>query len=96
MNFNWNPPKPPEPPKAIVETVANEGESLFDVWIEGYSATGQSENANYEGTYSAVSFKDACEKMMRLRNWDISYYNGSSYWGCRFFDNEADARASFG
>ncbi len=69
----------------------------YEVWSEGYVITGNSSGAIYHGIFDGESFKDACD------NWaltleDVSYYNGItlSYWGCRLFDNEDDARKSFG
>lgn len=70
----------------------------FQVWNEGYAATGESGKAQYLGTYPAETFKEAVAKAIVAKNWDKSYFNEDrlTYWGCRFFDNEASARASFG
>lgn len=70
----------------------------FDIWIEGYSATGESGKAQYKGSYQGITFQDACEQMMKEKGWEMSYYNKDrdTFWGCRFFDNESDARKSFG
>lgn len=70
----------------------------FDVWSEGYSATGGSAQAFYLGSYPAKTFNEACFKALMTKKWDMSFYDmkRNTYWGCRFFDNEADARKSFG
>ena len=70
----------------------------YHVWMEGYRATGQSSDATYLGSVWATDFKAACELALKLRNWDMDYYDSASntYWGCRFFDNEAKAREVFG
>lgn len=89
----------------------------FDIWIEGYAATGESSGASYIGKSKGIDFEDACrnfrypedivivseftdtiirKKGMKL-NLDKEYYGGRpSIWACRLFDNEADARKSFG
>ena len=76
----------------------------FEVWNEGYAATGGSSPAhrlNKEGEdtlWEGRTFQEACENALLTLKWDMSYYNKEKnhYWGCRFFDNEASARKSFG
>lgn len=71
----------------------------WEVWIEGYAATGGSGTASFEGVYKGETFKNAVESMMKDKQWNIEgYYNPErlTYWACRFFDNETDARKSFG
>lgn len=71
----------------------------WEVWTEGYAATGQSSPAKFWGTYEAPTFKEACLKWVETLGAEgQSYYNkeNNTYWGCRFFDNEIDARKSFG
>jgi hypothetical protein len=73
---------------------------LWNVWTEGYRVTGNRQSAVFHGRYSGVTFQDALmrfrdsledkktQKLVNIRN--------GTFWGCRFFDNEADARESFG
>jgi len=77
----------------------------YNVWVEGYSATGQSAPAQQlinpnsdSGMWEADSFKEACKKALIGLKWDYLYYNeaSNSYWACRFYDNEKDARIDFG
>lgn len=76
----------------------------FEVWSEGYAATGQSGNAqrltigNEDTLWEGESFQKACENALRTLEWDMSYYDKkrNTYWACRFFENEVDARKSFG
>lgn len=75
----------------------------FDVWLEGYRATGEHGTAQLIGEgVEAETFPEACVKAMLDNNWGAAdlekYYDKerNTYWGCRFFDNEKDARASFG
>ena len=90
----------------------------YEVWTEGYSATGEHsgaichtvKDADYMhgkmGTPIKViadSFEDACKKVLGDsldKNEDGSLRLDSDgrpmVWACRCFDNEVDARKSFG
>lgn len=83
----------------------------YEVWIEGYAATGQSGRHDFVGKVKAKNFKEACAKAMWKRVLDCyfgdegkakeeydRYYDKerNSYWGCRFFDNEEESARSFG
>ena len=72
----------------------------FEVWLEGYSATGQHSTAKLVDTVLAMSLNDAINRLVISGKLDESYMNRNGieyrYWGCRFFDNETDARKSFG
>ena len=66
----------------------------YDVWMEGYSATGDYAPAHHVGRVAADSFKEACIKLLNAdSSFDEERLNS---WGCKLFDNEADARAGFG
>ena len=71
--------------------------TVFEVWTEGYCTTGQNSRAQYHGEFEATSFAEACA--------DYAYSTGEpkyfdkdnlTYFGCRFYDNELQARKSFG
>jgi len=76
----------------------------IEIWMEGYSATGEHSDANkiYESA-TAIDFDSAILEYMqsnsrhgideRTSQTGEKYY---SIWACRLFDNEADARKSFG
>ena len=66
----------------------------FAVWSEGYATTGLGGGANFHGKILAKSFKDACVKVFRGDK--LFDPESLTYWGCKLFDNEADARKSFG
>lgn len=73
----------------------------FNLWMEGYKANGNSSEAHYLGTFEAASFEEACDKWADTLDVDSKrdYHrnnNSAVYWGCRIFDNESDARKSFG
>jgi hypothetical protein len=84
----------------------------FEIWMEGYSVTGESGTAQKIGEGTGETFDDAVRDYMskninhgiaengrgryssdegytkRKSNWNI--------WACSLFDNEIDARKSFG
>ena len=83
----------------------------FEIWMEGYRATGESSGASKIGEAQGADFDDAVRNYMeacpnsgieeyppdtgtflhpsnRRSNWNI--------WACALFDNEAEARKSFG
>lgn len=70
----------------------------FEVWVEGYRATGDSGTAMYWGTFEAENFDDACTQAVNNGEHDAYYFDAARlmYWGCRMFDNETDARKAFG
>lgn len=75
-------------------TSNNQGMKHYNIWMEGFSMTGASDSARFVGTFEADSFKEACQKAFV----DDPYYNPkqNTYYGCGLYDNEADARKSFG
>ncbi len=84
----------------------------YEIWMEGYAATGESSGAQLIGDGEGNTFDEAVKDYMsknpehgikpnerngyiseeaythRRSNWNI--------WACSLFDNEADARKSFG
>lgn len=71
---------------------------IFDIWCEGFMATGESSGANSLGCCSGKDLKEACINFAKTNKDFANYFNEDrmTYWGCRIFDNEADARKSFG
>jgi len=69
----------------------------YEIWSEGYRVTGGSSGARLHGTEIATSFKEACVKHMD-NDEDRKYFDEDRviYWGCRLYDNESDARKTFG
>ena len=73
----------------------------YNIWSEGFAATGQSAGAHLHGTETANSFAEALAKYVAKQPTDNRrYFNLSTspptYWGCRIYDNETQARKSFG
>lgn len=66
----------------------------YQVWIRGDAG-----KAQLFGTYKSDSFAHAC--MACFASFPRSEHHffdpqALTYWGCRLFDNEADARRLFG
>ena len=71
----------------------------YDIWAEGYAVTGNRSGANFICKSSGVTFKDACQAAHRAGKFEgYGRYDPdhNSVWGCRLYDNEADARRVFG
>lgn len=72
----------------------------FSIWSEGYADNGGREKACFHGKVIAENFIEACEKIPAIDknpNGTLRLNNGTpAIWGCRCFDNESDARKSFG
>lgn len=69
----------------------------WQIWSEGYSVTGNEGGAQLLGEVEAQTFPGACAIWANSCS-DPSLFNPGrlTYWGCRLFDNEADARERFG
>lgn len=72
----------------------------YNIWMQGYLCSGMEgipEKATYEGEFEANSFREACDMWSKTLK-EPYYYNSEylTYWGCKLFDNEIDARKSFG
>jgi len=72
----------------------------WDLWIEGYQATGGSGTARcYARNLPGDSFKDAVTKFAatpQAKGLGLFDEERLSFWGCRAFDNEEDARRNHG
>lgn len=84
----------------------------FDIWMEGFVATGCSGRASKIGTGLGDTFDDAVKDYInRTPNSGVKENSVNKYrtedswnnrvsnwniWGCDLFDNPADARKSFG
>lgn len=78
------------------------GKTLFTIWAEGFAATGEAETAWQlnESPIEAESLDDAVHQYVRASDSRHLFHRRSdgtwTYWGCRLFDNESDARGAFG
>lgn len=84
--------------KHIPETEVIGKVKTYEIWSEGYCATGDGLcPAQLMGEQDATSFQEACDIFFADER-HKGYYNSErlSYWACRLYDNEKDARKSFG
>lgn len=73
----------------------------IEVWMEGYAATGQHGCAQLLGIYDVPTFDEAVEMYNRpsfIRKTPAEKGMDGVWriWGCRLFDNEIEAKESFG
>lgn len=71
----------------------------WQVWMEGYRVTGNSNDASFKGEFEGETFQDAVKAYAEtLDDQSKSYFDAAytTFWGCRFFNNETDARKTFG
>lgn len=74
---------------------------MHPLWSEGYSITGNSSTASYLGVFEGETFNEACDNWSKTLEQPENYESGTdeykpSCWACHIFDNEIDARKSFG
>lgn len=77
------------------------GTMKYEIWIEGFLIQGMEgvpARAEKLAEIEAPSFKEACDRYFRMPLVNDENYDPEKLtdWGCRLFDNEADARRSFG
>jgi len=83
----------------------------FEIWSEGYRATGEHGTASFHGVYSGETFDDAVEEFKKGYAGTVDTREGygmhneegimpiikiHTIWGCQLFPTEAEARKSFG
>ena len=77
----------------------------FQIWSEGFAATGESEKAHFYGYSQGETFNQACldfrdsngAKLGLDLNKDGALREEyPSIWACRLYDNESDARKNYG
>ena len=69
----------------------------FQLWQEGFRMKGAENEATYLGEFEGNNFDDACLNWAKQSSSMAHYKNRPPrFWGCRIFDNEADARKNFG
>ena len=110
-NMDWNPPTP-EQIKNLKETFnidvilmesSTEDNKIktYQIYEEGYRATGESAGAHYVGEAEGKSFIDACKNFIKKNNKgkiniDSHGNEYASDWGCRWFPTLEEAQKSFG
>ena len=74
----------------------------YEIWMEGYSCTGEHQSHEFIGKVTAENFANACE--LAVKDWCFSeeefkrYYDSETqtFWGRKCYDNEADSTKNFG
>ncbi len=72
---------------------------VYDIWMEGFHIQGGGPTpASFVGQSEGASFEEAVKKWYSDPKHFPSEFNPDtlSYWGCRLFDNEKDARRFMG
>ncbi len=78
---------------------------IIELWIEGYRLNGDRSKAQFLGNFEGPTLRDAVihyKQSLELKHintaypWDVINTDKLTDWGCRFFNNEADAREAFG
>lgn len=71
---------------------------MHEIWAEGYVVTGNIGHAQLVGTARGRTFQEACENYAAGHPEFAKYFDAErlTHWGCRLFNNEADARRTFG
>lgn len=72
----------------------------FAVWTEGFNIKGDKGTAQFHGTFKGNTFREAVKAFQYsitpspgARLIDLDHM---TMWGCKFYDNEHDARKLFG
>lgn len=71
----------------------------WEIWSEGYAATGEHATAQLLGRATALTFEEACQKLGEKHpSLKPRFDSGRpvTNYGCRLFPAEAEARRSFG
>ena len=70
---------------------------FFNIWSEGYAATGQSSDAQCMGSFPGKTFKEAVKNWMKtIDSANLVDLNNMTYWGCKLYPDESSARKTFG
>jgi hypothetical protein len=71
----------------------------FEIWIEGHQAQGSHGKAKMIARVEADNFVSACNEFAltpKAKDYGNFDREQLTFWGCKLFDNEKDARKSFG
>ena len=70
----------------------------MDIWVEGWRSSDGHAPAQHVATMAGASLQEACDAYAEVDSeWKRHYdRDRMTYWGCRLFDNETDARKDFG
>jgi hypothetical protein len=80
-------------------------EGKWEIWQEGFAATGEGGPAQKLGEATAPTFEEACQRWVDNKKRVTPDFNNrygeydperNTIWGCRLYSNERDARRTFG
>lgn len=68
----------------------------FEIWSEGYSATGGSSGPIYFGKSHGQTFREACDNFAKSNPAFARYYDSDrlTHWACRLYDSMDNALMS--
>ena len=71
---------------------------VFHIWAEGYQVNEGRSRATFMGQAPGETFAEACATLAEQNPEFSKHFDPErlTYWGCRLFENEQAARASFG
>ena len=72
--------------------------NTYEIWSEGFVVMEGHCKAHLHGYAKGNTFKEACINYAKTDKEFEFYFDSErmTYWGCKLFDNEADARVNFG
>ena len=70
----------------------------YEIWTEGFRATGESGKATLMGTSKGKTFKEACINFSKTDPDFRKFFDkkGLTYWGCRLYPTHSEAAKTFG
>lgn len=71
---------------------------IYKIWTEGFHVNEGKSGASFVASVEANSFREACNKYADQNPGWKNLYDSErlTLWGCNLFDNEVDAKKSFG
>lgn len=87
--------------KEVTSTRISIEPAVISLWEEGHRATGSTGTAKFLGSYMANDMDDAVEQYLKKHPESKQYHRRNedgthAIWGCVLYDNEIDARKTFG
>lgn len=72
----------------------------YEIWSEGYQSSPDRGDATFIGVASGDSFDEAVQAYKDAHpdeaHYMVRHPFGWTYWACRLYDNEAQARITYG
>lgn len=69
---------------------------MIELWLEGYTATCEDVSAHYYGKFKGATLKEVVMNfkysLTDLHSISCIDIEELTFWGCKFYDNEKDAR----